>query len=90
MESRGIAPVFLSSELDGGDWSTTRPGRYTHRERPPPGTNSIAGWVSPRAGLDDVERRKISYLCWESKPGRPAHSPSLYRLSDLCSQVKYE
>jgi hypothetical protein len=36
--------------------------------------------VGPRVGLDDVEKRKIVH-CRESNPGRPARSPSLYRLS---------
>jgi hypothetical protein len=33
-----------------------------------------------RAGLDAVDKRKIFPYC-ESNPGRPARSPSLYRLS---------
>jgi hypothetical protein len=45
-----------------------------------PGTYWIGSWVRPRAGLDAVEYRKISYPCWESNPGRPAGSLSLYRL----------
>jgi hypothetical protein len=36
--------------------------------------------VSPRAGLDAVESRKISFPCRESNPSRAACSPSLYRL----------
>jgi hypothetical protein len=31
-------------------------------------------------GLDGVKKRKI-LPCWESNPGRPAHSRPLYRLS---------
>jgi hypothetical protein len=41
----------------------------------------IGDWVGPKAGLDAVEKRKISCPCRESDPGRPAVSPSLYRLS---------
>jgi hypothetical protein len=37
--------------------------------------------MGPKAGLDDVEKRKIACHYKESNPGRPAHSPSLYRLS---------
>jgi hypothetical protein len=39
--------------------------------------------VGPRAGLDDVEKRKIFTLPgFELRPlGRPARSQSLYRLS---------
>jgi hypothetical protein len=37
--------------------------------------------LGPRADLDVMKRRKISCPCRESNPGRPAHSPSLHRLS---------
>jgi hypothetical protein len=53
--------VFLTSALVGGDWSDSRPGRFTRGERAP-GTHCIGGWVDPRAGLDDVEMRKILTL----------------------------
>jgi hypothetical protein len=45
----------LTSALDGGEWSTSRPGRFTPRERAP-GTHWIGGWVGPRAVLDAVMR----------------------------------
>jgi hypothetical protein len=48
----------LASALDGGEWSTSRPSRFTARERAP-GTHWIGGWVGPRAGLDTVVKRKI-------------------------------
>jgi hypothetical protein len=41
--------IFLTSALVGGEWSASRPARFT------PGTHWIGGWVGPRAGLDDVE-----------------------------------
>jgi hypothetical protein len=73
--------VFLTSALTGGEWSASRTGRFTPRENAP-GTHSIGGWVGPRTGLDDVEKRKISPLPGlEIRPlGSPAHSQSLYRL----------
>jgi hypothetical protein len=37
------------------------------------GTHWIGGWVCPRAGLDDVAKRKI-LSCRESKPGIPSRS----------------
>jgi hypothetical protein len=47
------------------------------------GTKWIGGWVEPRAGLDDLKKRKFLTL-----PGlelrsicRPARRQSLYRLS---------
>jgi hypothetical protein len=36
----------LTSALDGGEWSASRPGRFTPRERAP-GTHWIRGWVGP-------------------------------------------
>jgi hypothetical protein len=71
-----ISTFSLTSALAGGEWSASRPGRFT------PGTHSIGGWVDPRAGLDDVEKRKFLILLGlELRPlGRPASSQSLYRL----------
>jgi hypothetical protein len=46
----------LTSTLDGREWSASRPGRFTHRDRTP-GTHCTGGWVGPRAGLDAVVRR---------------------------------
>jgi len=43
--------LFLTSELDGGEWSASRPGRFTLRVRVP-GTHWIGGWVGPRAAVD--------------------------------------
>jgi hypothetical protein len=48
----------LISALDGGEWSASRLGRFTPRERAP-GTRWIGGWVGPRAVLDAVAKRKI-------------------------------
>jgi hypothetical protein len=44
--------VFLTSALVGGEWSASRPGRFTPGEKVP-GTHWIGGWVDSRAGLDD-------------------------------------
>jgi len=57
----------LTSVLDGGEWSASRPGRFIPKERVP-GTHCIGGWVGPRAGLDAVVRRKISSPCRELNP----------------------
>jgi hypothetical protein len=53
--------VFLTSALVGGEWSASRPGRFTPGERVP-GTHWIGGCVGPRAGLGDVEKRKFLTL----------------------------
>jgi hypothetical protein len=52
--------IFLTSALAGGQWSASRPGRFTPGERAH-GRHWI-GWVDPRAGLDDVEERKFLIL----------------------------
>jgi hypothetical protein len=46
-----IDPHFLNWALAGGEWSFSRPGRFTPGERAP-GTHWIGGWVDPIAGLD--------------------------------------
>jgi hypothetical protein len=48
----------LTSALDGGEWSASRPGRFTSRERAP-GIHGIGGWLGPRAVLDTVVKRQI-------------------------------
>jgi hypothetical protein len=67
--------------LVGGEWSASRPGRFTTGERAP-STRWIGGWVDPRAGLDDVEKRRFLILPGLELQhlGRPARSHSLYRL----------
>jgi hypothetical protein len=49
----------LTSELDGGEWSASRTGRFTPRKRAP-GTHWIGGWVGPRAVLDEERGNKIN------------------------------
>jgi hypothetical protein len=76
--------VFLTSALVGGEWSASRPGRFT-----PPRIHWIGSWVDLRAGLDDVERRTILILL--GLVLRPlssrARSQSLYRPSYLGSYI---
>jgi hypothetical protein len=62
MKTYGAVEVYLhalTSTLDGGEWSASRPCRLTS------GTYLIGGWVGPRAGLDACLRQ-------ESNPVRPA------------------
>jgi hypothetical protein len=73
--------IFLTPALAGGEWSDSRPGRFTLGEKATR-TYWIGGWVNRRPGLDDVEKRKFLTL-----PGlefrllsRPARRQSLYRL----------
>jgi hypothetical protein len=51
----------LTSALDGGELSASRPGRFTPRERVH-STHWIGGWVGPRSVLDTVVKRKIPSL----------------------------
>jgi hypothetical protein len=53
--------VFLTLALVGGEMSASLPGRFTAGEGAA-GTHLIAGWVGPRIGLGDVEKRKILTL----------------------------
>jgi hypothetical protein len=60
-------------------WSATRPCHFNPGERVL-SARSMGGWVGPGVGLSAVKMRKfLHYL--DSNPGRPAHSPLLYRLS---------
>jgi hypothetical protein len=82
MGSGGIAPPFLTSAPDGGEWQASRIGRFTYGERVH-GTRWIGGWVGPTAGMDDVEKSKTSCPCRDSNSVRPIRSSSLYLLSYL-------
>jgi hypothetical protein len=78
--------VFLTWALVGDEWSASRPVHFTSRERAP-GTHCIGGWVGPRTGLEDMEKRKfLSLMGLELRClGRPPCSLSLYQLSYPCS-----
>jgi hypothetical protein len=67
--------LFLILAPDGGEWSASRPVRFTPGEWAP-GTHWI-GWMGPRAGLDAIAKNS-SCLCQESKSGRPAITTGTY------------
>jgi hypothetical protein len=73
--------IFLTLALVGGEWSASLPGRSTSGEKAP-GTHLIGGWVGPRTGLDEMEKRKFLALPGlEIRPlSRQARSQLLYRL----------
>jgi hypothetical protein len=82
MGSGGIAPPSLTSALDEGEWSASRPGRFTTWERAPD-THWIRGWVDPRVSLERCGDEKIfAPSGFEPGPSRPWP----YRLSypDSC------
>ena len=62
-ESRGIA-LFLTSALEGGEGSASRPGHTLPWEGP--GTHCTGGWEGLRASLD---RRRKSHPQPDSIPG---------------------
>jgi hypothetical protein len=66
--------AFLTSALDGGgEWSDSRPGRFTPGERIPY-THWIGGWVDTRARLEEMAMRNILTSCRESKSSHPVCS----------------
>jgi hypothetical protein len=83
--------IFLTSALAGGKSSASCPGRSIPGERAP-GTHWIGGWVDPRAGLDDVEKRKfLPPPGLELRPlGGPARNQSLFRLRYIGSEEKFK
>jgi hypothetical protein len=72
--------VFLTSTLTGGEWSVSRPGRFT------PGTHWTGGWVGSRAGLDDVERGKVIYSTGTRNPTPRSFSPYLVAIPTALSR----
>jgi hypothetical protein len=70
--------VFLISTLPEVKCSASRPGRLTPEGRAS-GTHRIGGWVHPRTGLNNVERKKtLPQPGLELQTlGRPARSQSL-------------
>jgi hypothetical protein len=73
--------VLLTSALVGGESSASRPDRFTPGKRAA-GTHWLRGWVDPRAGLNDLEKRKfITLPGLELRPlDSSARSQSQYRL----------
>jgi hypothetical protein len=70
--NRSIPPPFLTSALDGDEWSASRPEFFTNGEIAP-GTHWIKGLdVGPRAGLDAVE--KSSYAGNRTRADQPVAS----------------
>jgi hypothetical protein len=57
-EWRYISTHSLASELDTGEWSASRPGRFTPMKRTH-STLRIGGWVGPRSILETAVKGKI-------------------------------
>jgi hypothetical protein len=82
-ERRYSSTHYLTSALDGGEWSASRPGRFTPKERAT-GMHLMGGWVVPKAGLDAVEKRKIPSLLRYSKPRTPIVQSVAQRYTGWC------
>jgi hypothetical protein len=85
-EWRYISTHSLTSTLDGGEWSVSRPDRFTPKERAP-GTNWIGGWVGHRAGMDAVVKR-IPSPHRKSKPRTPIIQPLAQRYTDWAKKKR--
>jgi hypothetical protein len=81
-----LTHVFLTSAIIRGEWSASRPGRFTHGERAPD-THWIGGWVGPRGDLDDMGKWKFF-----APPGlelRPLGGTTQYILQIFMMPVTY-
>ena len=67
--------LSLASALDGGGWSTARPGRFTPVKDPVP-TVQKAGWISGPVWTGEENRAPPGF----DAPDRPPRSKPLYRL----------
>jgi hypothetical protein len=77
--------IFVTSALVGGEWSASRPGRFTSGERVP-GTYWIGGLVGSTGSLNNMEKWKfLALLGLELWPlGHPACNQLLYQLRYPC------
>jgi hypothetical protein len=80
-EWRYSSTHYLTSALDGGEWSDSRPGRFTSKERDP-GTHWIGGWVGTGDVLEPMMKRKIPSPRRESNPRTPIVQPIDQRYTD--------
>jgi hypothetical protein len=72
--------LLLTSALDGGQWSASRPFFFTPGKRIT-GNSWIRGWLGPRTSLHGVEKQKLLTLSgFEPRPlGPHARSQPLLR-----------
>jgi hypothetical protein len=78
--------IFFTSALAGGEWSASRPSRFTPGERAS-GNHWIGGLVDPRTGLGDLEKRKFLALPG-SKLNPSAVEPVASRYTDYATMWK--
>jgi hypothetical protein len=61
--------AFLTSTLDGGEWTCSRHGRFT------PVMHFTEGWIDPTAGMGATKTRKINDSCQGSDPDSSVVQP---------------
>jgi hypothetical protein len=74
--SGGIAPLILTSVVDGGKWLTSRLGRW------------IGNWMGPTAGFEKREERNLAPARNRTVVDQPV-APSVYRLSSPDSSASF-
>jgi hypothetical protein len=79
----------LTSALDGGEWSASRPGRFTPRGRAP-GIHWTGGLVGPSAGLDVVSKRKIPDPRWDSNHNHSINQLVVSRYTDWATRGTFK
>jgi hypothetical protein len=81
--SGDLLHLFSTSALDRSECSVSWLGRFIPPEKSAHVTNLIGGWVGPRAGVDTLEKKKISCLLGNWTPtfrSFSSLSETLYRL----------
>jgi hypothetical protein len=80
--------IFLTLALAESEWLASRTGRFTPEEKAHV-NHRIGGWVGPRFGLDDVEKKKyFILLVLELRPlSRPASSHYKTNLLILFNEI---
>lgn len=71
-ETQGVQSSLILTSTDGREWSASRPGGLIPGKETR--ANGKGGWGSSRAGLDDLEERKIPWPCRKSNPILSRHS----------------
>jgi len=89
METYGGVEVwlhaFLTSALDGGEWSASLPGRFAPREGAP-NARWVGGWVGTGGGMDALARGGIPASAWNRTPGH--RSPDVVAIvTEFCAQI---
>jgi hypothetical protein len=71
----------VTSELDGGEWSTSNLGCFISQKEHPVPTKQEAGWAPKMICI--LYRKKISQPCDESKSDYLVTQPKAYTLNRL-------